>query len=107
MNLTPVSLCKALSDDTRMRLVLLMLKYGELCVCDLVDALKLPQPTVSRHLSQLRNVGLVSDRRAGQWVHYQLASNLPEWVGAVVDELAAPAASIYRAELKRGAACCA
>ena len=107
MQLSPVSVCKALGDDTRMRLVFLMHQYGELCVCDLVDALKLPQPTVSRHLSQLRTLGLVADRRDGQWVHYQLAANLPGWVNTVIDELAAPAADVYRAELKRGAACCA
>lgn len=105
--LTPVSLCKVLGDDTRLRLVMLMHHYGELCVCDLVDALQLPQPTVSRHLSALRAAALVSDRRVSQWVHYRLADALPDWAHAVIAELALPATSLYRAELKRGAACCA
>lgn len=104
--MSPVELCKCLADDTRLRLVVLMRRYGELCVCDLVDALQLPQSTVSRHLSQLRGCGLVSDRRDGQWVHYQLAVQMPEWAVAVIDELMLPAAKLYRAELKRGAVCC-
>ncbi|MBQ0755251.1 MAG: metalloregulator ArsR/SmtB family transcription factor [Gammaproteobacteria bacterium] len=104
--MSPVELCKCLADDTRLRLVVLMRRYGELCVCDLVDALQLPQSTVSRHLSQLRGCGLVSDRREGQWVHYQLAAQMPEWALAVIDELMQPATKLYRAELKRGAACC-
>lgn len=105
--MTPAELCKCLGDDTRLRLIVLMRRYGELCVCDLVDALQLPQSTVSRHLSQLRGGGLVSDRRQGQWVYYQLANKVPAWALAVIDELMAPASALYRAELKRGAACCA
>ena len=65
-------LFKALSDDTRLRILGLLLE-GELCVCDLMAILELPQSTVSRHLSYLKNSGLVSDRRHGIWMHYQLA----------------------------------
>lgn len=106
MSLAPVTLCKALADDTRLRLVMLMQRYGEICVCDFVAALQLPQPTVSRHLSVLRSAGLVADRRDSQWVYYRLAEKLPAWALTVIDELAAPARTLYRAELKRGAACC-
>lgn len=65
-------LFKALSDDTRLRIMGLLLQ-GELCVCDLVAILGLPQSTVSRHLAYLRNSGLVSDSRQGVWMHYRLA----------------------------------
>ncbi|MHB9111163.1 MAG: ArsR/SmtB family transcription factor [Thermoleophilia bacterium] len=65
-------LFKALSDDTRLRILGLLLD-GELCVCDLVAILGLPQSTVSRHLAYLRNSGLVSDSRQGVWMHYRLA----------------------------------
>lgn len=106
MSLAPVSLCKALADDTRLRLVMLMQRYGEICVCDFVEVLQLPQPTVSRHLSLLRSAELVTDRRDSQWVYYRLADKLPAWALAVIDELAEPAKGFYRAELKRGAACC-
>ncbi len=63
---------KALSDETRLR-ILALLSNGELCVCDLMAALDLPQSTVSRHLAYLRNAGLIDDRRNGVWMFYRLA----------------------------------
>lgn len=65
-------LFKALSDETRLRL-LALLSQGELCVCELMALLKLPQSTVSRHLAYLRHAGLVEDRRQGAWMYYRLA----------------------------------
>ncbi|OGL40345.1 MAG: hypothetical protein A3C43_01080 [Candidatus Schekmanbacteria bacterium RIFCSPHIGHO2_02_FULL_38_11] len=63
---------KAMSDETRLR-ILHLLTYGELCVCDLMEVLSLPQSTISRHMAYLKNAGLVIDRRNGVWVHYSLA----------------------------------
>lgn len=63
---------RALSDPTRLR-ILNLLKGGELCVCDLVDILEMPQPTVSRHLAYLRKTGLVLTRKEGHWNYYRLA----------------------------------
>ncbi len=65
---------KALSDETRLRILGLLME-GELCVCDLVAILNLPQSTVSRHLAYLKNSGLVSDRRQGIWMHYCLSDD--------------------------------
>lgn len=65
-------LFKALSDDTRLRILGLLLE-GELCVCDLMAILNMPQSTVSRHLAYLKNSGLVEDRRQGVWMHYRLS----------------------------------
>ncbi|HDR46986.1 MAG TPA: ArsR family transcriptional regulator [Geoalkalibacter subterraneus] len=65
---------KALSDPTRLRIVALLLE-GELCVCDLMAVLGLPQSTVSRHLANLRHAGLVEDERRGVWMFYRLASS--------------------------------
>ncbi len=62
---------KALSNETRLRILGLLLQ-GELCVCDLVAVLNLPQSTISRHLAYLKNSGLVEDRREGVWMHYRL-----------------------------------
>ncbi len=62
---------KALSDETRLR-ILALLSQRELCVCDLMAVLDLPQSTVSRHLAYLRNAGWVEDRRQGVWMHYRL-----------------------------------
>jgi len=70
-----VQLFRALADETRLRILALLLNSGELCVCDLTATLKLPQSTVSRHLSYLRNAGLVSDRREGVWIYYTAATD--------------------------------
>ena len=62
---------KALSDETRLRILLLM-KDGEICVCDIADTLKMTQPNISFHLSMLKEAGLIKDRKNGRWVHYSL-----------------------------------
>jgi ArsR family transcriptional regulator len=62
---------KALSDDTRLR-VIKLLQERELCVCELMQVLDMSQPRISRHMSVLKNAGLVEDRREGKWVHYSL-----------------------------------
>ena len=62
----------ALADATRLR-ILGVLADGEVCVNHIHEALRLPQPTVSRHLAHLRRAGLVRTRRDGLWVHYRLA----------------------------------
>ncbi len=67
---------KALSDPTRLRIIAL-LRHGELCVCDLTEALQIPQSTVSRHLSSLKNAGWVKARRSGKWMHYLLLDTVP------------------------------
>ncbi|MCA9039963.1 MAG: winged helix-turn-helix transcriptional regulator [Planctomycetaceae bacterium] len=64
---------RALSDLTRLR-ILNLLRGGELCVCDLINVLDLPQSTVSRHLAYLRKVNLVVSRKEGLWHYYQLTS---------------------------------
>lgn len=61
----------ALSDPTRLRL-LLTLRKGERCVCDLMDATDAAQSRVSFHLKVLKDAGLLLDRRAGRWVHYRV-----------------------------------
>lgn len=67
----------AFADRTRLRL-LNLLRDGEKCVCVLVDVLRQPQPTVSRHLGHLRRAGLVQARKDGMWVHYRLAEPATE-----------------------------
>jgi ArsR family transcriptional regulator len=67
-----VQIYKALSDETRLRILALLLSEGELCVCDIIAALKLPQSTTSRHLAHLRKAGWVNDRRCGFWIYYSI-----------------------------------
>ena len=63
---------KALADITRLRLLNLM-GTDEVCVCFFVEVLKTNQPKISRHLAYLRRAGIVSTRRDGPWMHYQIA----------------------------------
>jgi len=65
---------KALGEQTRMRIAMLLVGQ-ELCVCDLTEVLRLPQSTISRHMTKLRQSGLVADRREGIWIHYRLADD--------------------------------
>ncbi len=66
------TLFKAFADPTRLR-ILSLLAAGELCVCDIVEILDIPQPTVSRHLAALRAAGLVAVTREWKFAHYRLA----------------------------------
>jgi len=66
-----VELLKALADETRLRIMRILAKCdSNLCVCEIVDALDLPQYLVSHHLSILRHAGAVEDSRQGTWVMY-------------------------------------
>ncbi len=84
MNMSADQLFKILSDLTRLRVLLLLCREGELCVCELTHALDEIQPKISRHLALLREAGVVLDRRQGQWIYYRLSSKLPAWVQAVL-----------------------
>jgi ArsR family transcriptional regulator len=75
---------KALADKTRLR-ILALLGSEEVCVCHLHDTLRLPQPTVSRHLAYLRRARLVDARRDGTWMHYRVAESLDPVIRAVID----------------------
>ena len=79
MQLNPVTFFKALSDETRLRSLLLIQQEQELCVCELVAALSDIQPKISRHLAQLRRDGILLDRKQGLWVYYRLNPELPDW----------------------------
>ncbi len=80
-----VQFFKILSDKTRLRILMLIEDEKELCVSELVHALNESQPKVSRHLAQLREVGVLEVRRQGQMVFYRLASELPLWYRKVLE----------------------
>ncbi len=62
---------KALADENRIR-ALCALKQGELCVCQIIELLGLAPSTVSKHMSILKQAGLVRGRKEGRWMHYRL-----------------------------------
>jgi len=66
-----IKVFKALSDETRIRMLKLLFE-GELCVCDIMQAMEISQSRASRNLGILKDAGLLNDRRDGQWVHYSL-----------------------------------
>jgi ArsR family transcriptional regulator, arsenate/arsenite/antimonite-responsive transcriptional repressor len=66
-----ISFGQAIADPTRVRIIA-ALRRGELCVCELVDALEISQSTLSGHLQVLRQTGLVITRKDGRWIYYSL-----------------------------------
>jgi DNA-binding transcriptional ArsR family regulator len=98
-----LSVAKAISDETRARIVM-FLRSGELCVCQIVDVLGLAPSTVSKHMAILMQAGLVDLRKDGRWRYYRLASQdapLPvrdalEWVHAALD-----GSSVVREDARR------
>lgn len=78
------ALFKALADDTRLRILGLLLT-GEICVCDIHETLKISQPKASRHLAYLRRTGLVDTRREGLWIHYRLGKPADPVLAAISD----------------------
>ena len=81
---TTAGLFKSLADETRLRLLLLLQDQTELCVCDLLNALNMPQSTVSRHLAYLKKGGWLQDRRGGIWMYYSLADTLDPFQQALL-----------------------
>jgi ArsR family transcriptional regulator len=86
MQLEPTNFFSALAHETRLRCLVLLSAHDELCVCELTHAIGVSQPHISRHLAQLRELGIVSDRREGLWVYYRINPALPDWACAVLAE---------------------
>jgi len=95
---------KALSDPIRLRIILLLQSEGELCVCDLIAVLALPQSTVSRHLAYLKRSCWVDIRRQGLRKYYQLSRESCSYCREMLQTLkqhanGLPEAAADRAEL--------
>ncbi len=69
-----MNIVKAMSDQNRIR-AFMALRGGELCVCQIIEFLGLAPSTVSKHMSILKNAGLVEARKIGRWVYYRLADD--------------------------------
>lgn len=83
-SISPTQLFQALADETRLRCLVLLQQHGELCVCELTTALDVLQPKISRHLAQLKAMGVVQDRRQGVWIFYTLHPQLPDWMATII-----------------------
>ncbi len=84
---------KALSDESRLKMLWLLFNRQELCVCDVMAVLEITQSKASRHLAALRHIGIATDRREGLWSYYSLCQ--PE------DELAKNHLKLLRATLAK------
>lgn len=78
---------KALSDETRLRIMALVFRHGHLCPCEVERLLGITQSKASRHLRYLRNAGLLEDRREGLIVNYHLPASSDPRTEAVLDFL--------------------
>jgi len=67
-----LAITKALGDESRLR-ALLLLRDGELCLCQIIDLLALAPSTVSKHMDLLLQAGLVQRRKQGRWHYFRLA----------------------------------
>jgi ArsR family transcriptional regulator, arsenate/arsenite/antimonite-responsive transcriptional repressor len=72
-----LNITKALADGNRLRVIMALTHYDELCVCQITEILGHATPTVSRHMSVLQNAGLVKSRKEGRWVYYRLSQTFP------------------------------
>lgn len=86
------ALARALADEHRLR-ILMLLQEQELCACQIVETFALANSTISKHLSILRQAGLIHARKDGRWIYYALPANPPpelratlEWVRFLLAE---------------------
>ena len=100
---TITELFKSLADETRLRLLVLLQGGNEYCVCDLMNALDMPQSTVSRHLAYLKRNGWLQDRRGGVWMYYSLKKDMDAFLQAqlvlLINQLANN--TVYRDDRQR------
>ena len=81
-----IAVGQAIVDPTRVRIIA-SLRRGELCVCELVDALEINQSTLSGHLQVLRQTGLVMTRKEGRWIYYSLTDRKTALIEALFSHI--------------------
>ena len=81
-----VAIAKALADPTRIRIIA-ALRNGELCVCELVDALEISQSSLSSHLQICRQAGVLATRKDSRWIYYSLSTRYVALIERIFSEL--------------------
>lgn len=85
VEIDPIAFYKSLTDDVRLKALMLIEYRGELCVCELMEALQEDsQPKISRNLAVLKKANVIMDRKHGQWVFYRINPELPLWAQSVI-----------------------
>jgi ArsR family transcriptional regulator len=72
-----VDIFKALSEESRLR-ILVLLMQGEMCVCEIEECLKMTQSNASRHLTALKNSGILDSYKQAQWAYYKISDKFKE-----------------------------
>jgi len=80
-------LSKAMSDENRLKIVALIAREKELCVCEICDTLELSQPLVSRHLKQLKAAKVLESHKAGKWMMYSIFTSPSDLLTAYLKSL--------------------
>lgn len=97
----PASIFRALGDELRLAILMLIREQKKLCVYELTTALDSPQPKVSRHLANLKDAGLLETERQGQWIYYFLHPEMPHWLTRVLNETSDGNAKLVKEEMAR------
>lgn len=98
----PLSFYKSLTDEIRLKTLMLTHYYGELCVCELMEAMdENSQPKMSRNLAVLKKAKVITDRKHGQWVFYRITPELPLWAKSVIAQTTENNISMFSNELER------
>jgi len=84
MNIDLVEVFSSLANKTRLRCLYLVAVNNDVCVCEIVAALNIPQPSASKALNALKNVGLLSVRKEANWNYFSLNQAMPDWACALV-----------------------
>lgn len=99
---SPITFYKSLTDDIRLKALMLTHYHGELCVCELMVALNEDsQPKVSRNLAVLKKSQVITDRKHGQWVFYRINPELPLWAKSVIAQTTENNVPLINKELQR------
>jgi len=93
-----VDLFRALADPIRLELLGLIAAYGPVCVCHLEEALPYKQPRISKHLGTLKRAGLVTSRRQGTWVYYELNEEMLAVAGDYLEQVKGSARALHAAD---------
>lgn len=95
-----LDILKALADNNRLRILYALSIESELCACQVTELLEVTGATVSRHIKQLIDAGLVSSRKDGKWVYYKLKDNHKNSLcGRVLDEIESE--NLFSDDIKR------
>ncbi len=98
----PISFYKSLTDDIRLKTLMLAHYHGELCVCELMEAMdEDSQPKVSRNLAVLKKAKVITDRKHGKWVFYKINPEIPLWAKSVIAQTTENNIALINKELQR------